>query len=205
MQFTYIDGAAAAIVLLSAILAYSRGLTREIFAIGGWILAGIAAFFFAPQLEPLMREIPVVGDFLAGQCILSMLASFALILAAGLLVLAVFTPIFSSIVLESALGPIDRVLGFLFGVARGVLLIAVAYVIYINLSGDEIPAALQNAAAKPMLDEAAALIDQYRPEEVPDWFSQRVDALMSPCTGDAPAPETPPSGGATGGGTGGNT
>mgnify|MGYP000194548370 CR=1 FL=1 len=27
-------------------------------------------------------------------------------------------------VLESALGPIDRVLGFLFGVARGVLLIA---------------------------------------------------------------------------------
>ena len=192
MQFTYIDAAAAVIVLLSGILAYSRGLTREAFAIGGWILAGLAAFFFAPQVEPLMREIPMVGEFFAEQCIFSMLAAFALILAAGLLVLAVFTPIFSSVVLESALGPVDRVLGFLFGIARGVLLIAVAYLIYINLSGEEILPAIANAASKPMMDQAAGVLDQYRPEEVPGWFSQRVEALMSPCTGDAPPPETPP-------------
>ncbi len=194
MEFTYIDAVAAVIVLLSAILAYSRGLTREIFAIGGWIVAGLAAFFLAPKFEPLMREIPAVGSFLAENCVISMIAAFSLIVAAVLLVLAVFTPIFSSVVLESALGPIDRVLGFLFGVARGVLLIAVAYLIYTNLSGDEILPALENAASKPMLDEAAALLDKYRPEEVPSWFQERIDALMTPCTGDAPAPETPGSG-----------
>ena len=194
MQFTYIDGAAAVLVILSAILAYSRGLTREIFALGGWIVAGLAAFYFAPMLEPLMREIPAVGKFLAENCVISMIAAFSLIVAAALLIMAVFTPIFSSVVLESALGPIDRVLGFLFGVARGVLLIAVAYLIYTNLSGDEVLPALENAASKPMLDQAAGILDEYRPKEVPAWFSERIDALMSPCSGDVP-PADPPANG----------
>ena len=192
MQFTYIDGAAAVLVLLSAILAYSRGLTREVFALGGWIVAGLAAFYFAPMLEPLMREIPGVGKFLAENCVISMMAAFSLILAAGLLVLAVFTPIFSSVVLESVLGPIDRVLGFLFGVARGVLLIAVAYLIYTNLSGDEMLPALAEAASKPMLDQAAGILDQYRPREVPPWFNERIEALMSPCGDAAPTPPPTP-------------
>lgn len=191
MNFTYVDAVVAVVILLSAFLAYSRGLTREVFAIGGWILAAFAAFFFAPMVEPLMREIPVVGPQLAKSCVISMIAAFALVVAAGLLVLAVFTPIFASVVQESALGPVDRVLGFLFGVARGVLLLAIAYLIYTNLSGDEAIAALQDAASKPMFDEAAALIDQYRPDELPGWFSDRIDALMAPCTGEeAPDPAT---------------
>ena len=191
MNFTYVDAAVAVVILLSAFLAYSRGLTREVFAIGGWILAAFAAFFFAPMVEPLMREIPVVGPQLAKSCVISMIAAFALVVAAGLLVLAVFTPIFASVVQESALGPVDRVLGFLFGVARGVLLLAIAYLIYTNLSGDEAIAALEDAASKPMFDEAAALIDQYRPEELPSWFSDRIDALMAPCTGEeTPDPAT---------------
>ena len=191
MQFTYVDAAVAVITLLSAFLAYTRGLTREIFAIGGWILAGFAAFYFAPIVEPLIREAPIVGKFLASSCVISMITAFSLIVAAALLILAVFTPLFSSIVLESAIGPLDRVLGFLFGIARGVVLIAVAYLVYTNLSGGESIPALENAASKPIFDEAAALIDQYRPEELPTWFTDRIDALMAPCTGDTPAPDLP--------------
>ena len=191
MQITYVDAAVAVIILLSAFLAYSRGLTREIFAIGGWIIAGFAAFYFAPIVEPLIREAPVVGKFLASSCVISMVTAFSIVVAAVLLILAVFTPIFSSVVLESAIGPLDRVLGFLFGVLRGVVLIAVAYLVYTNLSGGEAVAALDNAASKPIFDEVASLIDQYRPEEMPAWFSDRIDALMAPCSGDAPAPQVP--------------
>ena len=191
MQFTYVDAAVALVTLLSAVLAYSRGLTREIFAIGGWILAGFAAFYFAPIVEPLIREAPVVGKFLASSCVISMIAAFSLVVAAALLVLAVFTPIFSSIVMESVLGPVDRVLGFLFGVVRGVVLLAVAYLVYTNLSGGEAVAALENAASKPIFDEAAAFIEQYRPDEMPGWFSNQIDALMAPCAGSTPEPTTP--------------
>ena len=191
MQLTYVDAAVALVTLLSAVLAYSRGLTRELFAIGGWIVAGFTAFYFAPILEPLIREAPVVGKFLASSCVISMITSFSLVVALTLLILAVFTPIFSSIVMESVLGPIDRVLGFLFGVARGVVLIAVGYLVYTNLSGGEAIPALENAASRPIFDEAAALIDRYRPDEVPSWFSNQIDALMAPCAGDTPEPSAP--------------
>ncbi len=190
MSVTYVDGIVAVITLLSAFLAYNRGFTRELFAIGGWILAAFAAFYFAPKVEPLIRELPVIGPRLADSCIISMIVAFTLVVAAALLILAVFTPIFASVVLESALGPVDRVLGFVFGVVRAVVLIAIAYLIYVNFSGDELVPALENAATKPLFDEAAALIDKHRPEEMPSWFTERIDALMAPCQGEA----TPESG-----------
>ena len=60
MHFTVVDGGVAVITLISAILAYSRGFTREVFAIAGWIIAIVAAFYLAPKLDPLIREAPVV-------------------------------------------------------------------------------------------------------------------------------------------------
>ena len=46
--FTIIDGVVALVIVLSALLAYSRGFVRESLAIAGWIAAGIVAFIFAP-------------------------------------------------------------------------------------------------------------------------------------------------------------
>ena len=45
-------------------------------AIAGWIAAAVLAFIFAPQVEPLVREIPVVGEFLADSCELSIIGAF---------------------------------------------------------------------------------------------------------------------------------
>ena len=187
MDFTIVDGGVAVIVLLSGILAYSRGFTREIFAIGGWIAAAALAFYLTPVVEPLMREAPVVGDFLARSCVISTIAAFTLIVAGALLVMSVFTPIFSSAILDSALGPLDRVLGFLFGVVRGILLIAVAYLIYTNLSGsaEEWPP-LADAASRVLFDDLITELSSYLPEQIPSWFAERVDALAAPCGAELP-------------------
>ena len=75
--FTIIDGVVGLFIVLSALLAYSRGLVREALAIAGWVVAGILAFIFAPQVEPLVKEVPVVGDFIADSCELSMIGAFA--------------------------------------------------------------------------------------------------------------------------------
>ena len=47
--FTLVDGIVAIVIVLSALLAYSRGFVRELMAIGGWIAAAILAFIFAPR------------------------------------------------------------------------------------------------------------------------------------------------------------
>jgi len=117
--FTIIDGVVALVIVLSALLAYGRGLVREAMAIVGWIAAAVLAFLFAPQVEPLVRELPVVGAFLADSCELSLVGAFAVVFAVALIVVSLFTPLFSSLVQRSVLGGLDQGLGFIFGVARG--------------------------------------------------------------------------------------
>jgi membrane protein required for colicin V production len=127
--FTIIDGVVAVVIILSALLAYGRGIVREAMAIAAWIAAALLAFLFAPRVEPLVREIPVVGEFLADSCELSIIGAFAVVFAVALIIVSLFTPLFSSLVQRSALGGIDQGLGFLFGVVRGVLLVAIAFMI----------------------------------------------------------------------------
>lgn len=187
MPFTIVDIVLVVITLVSGLLASSRGLTREIFALGGWAIAAVAAYYGAPVLEPLLREVPVVGEKLAASCVLSILTAFTLVLAVALAVLSVFTPMISNFVLDSPFGAMDRLLGFLFGVARGVLLIAVAYLIYANFSGEVSWAPLDSALTRSMVEESATLIEQSLPESVPDWFGEKVDTLMLNCGDIAPS------------------
>lgn len=186
MQPTLVDAGVLIVTLLSGFLAYSRGFTREIFAIGGWILAGAAAFYLTPIVEPLMREAPVVGPWLAKSCLVSTILAFTLVVALGLLVLSVFTSLLSNAILDSVIGPVDRAFGFIFGVARGVLLIAIAYMIYdySNISAETEWPPLANAESRVIFDEIIAQISANLPDEMPDWFAQRIDSLGAPCGAD---------------------
>jgi membrane protein required for colicin V production len=191
MQLTLVDGGVAIVTLLSGYLAYVRGFTREVLAIGGWILAAAVAAVLTPVVEPLVREAPVIGGFLASSCILSVITAFVLVMALGLLILAVFTPIFSAIILDSVLGPVDRVLGFVFGVARGVLLVVVAYLIYQQVVGppEEWPP-YADAESRPVIEEVAGALSAAMPSELPPWISERIDAMMAPCAGSIPDGQT---------------
>lgn len=193
-NLTAVDGGAALIILVSAILAFSRGLMRELMAIVGWIGAAIAAYYFAPSVQPLVKEIPVVGEFLSDSCELSVVAAFAGVFVIGLIVAALFTPLFSGAVQRSALGGIDQALGFLFGAARGVLLIAIAFIVYDRVLSDQ---------AIPMIDESRtalvfanfqAQIDENIPTDAPGWIVERYNELTNVCaTGTAPtAPAATP-------------
>jgi membrane protein required for colicin V production len=196
MDFTVVDAGVGVIVFVSALLAYSRGFTREIFAIIGWVIAAVAAFYGAPALEPLIRELPVVGKVLADSCIISMIAAFTIVIAAALLVLSVFTPIVAGMVLDSPLGSLDRLLGFVFGVARGVLLVAVAFLIYTEFSGAESWPPLDNAASRSIFEETSALIVQNLPENISDWISVQIDTLLVNCGDAVPAAASPEPGNA---------
>ena len=206
MDFTVVDAGVAVIALLSGILAYSRGFTREMFAIAGWAGAAVAAFYIAPVLLPLIREAPVIGTYLAASCVISLIEAFTIEVAAALLILSMFTPLVSGLVLDSMLAPIDRMLGFVFGVLRGLVLIAVAFLIYTNLSGVEAWPPLDNAASRTIFEESAAVLEANLPDSVPDWFSARIDALMIHCPDDLPAATSPEAGNVgTGSGTTGTT
>ncbi|MBP9184945.1 MAG: CvpA family protein [Fuscovulum sp.] len=187
-NFTAVDGGAALIIILSAILAYSRGFVRELMAIVGWIGAAVVAFLFAPSVTPIVKELPVVGEFLSDSCELSVIAAFAGVFAIGLIVAALFTPLFASVVQRSALGGVDQALGFLFGVARGVLLIAIAFIVYDRaLSSQSIPM-IDNSRTANIFENFAGSIDGAIPTDAPGWIVARYNDLTTVCTPAAPAP-----------------
>ena len=119
--FTLIDAIVAGVILLSAILAYSRGLVREGMSIVSWIGATVIAFIFAASGQPLVKKLPVVGKFLTDSCELSIVTAFALIFVLALIIASLFSPFLSSAIHRTVLGGIDHGLGFLFGAVRGVL------------------------------------------------------------------------------------
>lgn len=194
--FTLVDGVVAAVIVLSAVLAYSRGLVRESMAIAGWIGAAVLAYLFAPAAQPLVKEAPVVGEFLSDSCVLSLGAAFVVVFAIGLIIAALFTPLFSSVVQRSALGGIDQALGFIFGAARGVVLVAVAFIVYDRaVAANSIPMVDESRSAK-VFASFQTKIDEQIPQDAPGWILQRYNDLTSVCNGDAPvSPEAAPAAG----------
>lgn len=92
--FTLIDGIVALVIVVSALLAYSRGFVREALSIAGWIGAAILASVFASQAEPLVKELPVIGGFIGESCELAIIAAFAAVFALALVIMSIITPLF---------------------------------------------------------------------------------------------------------------
>lgn len=183
--FTLVDGIVAAVIVVSAVLAYSRGFVREAMAIVGWIAAAIVAFIFAPPVQPLVQELPVVGEFLGESCELSIIAAFAAVFAAGLIVAALFTPLLSSAIQRTALGGLDQGLGFLFGVARGVLLVGVAFIVYDRaVAANTIPMVDDSRSAKVFASFQDNL-DATIPSDAPGWIVGRYNDLTAVCVAPA--------------------
>lgn len=180
--FTIIDGVVALIIVVSALLAYSRGFVREAMAIAGWIAAGVLAFIFAPQVEPLMAEIPVVGEFIADSCEISIIAAFAAVFALALIVVSFFTPLFSTLVQRSALGGLDQGAGFFFGVLRGILLVAIGFFVYnVVMTGQNFTIVDDSRSAK-VFERLIGKIEERNPEQALGWIEGQYVALTSACS-----------------------
>ncbi|MBM2574697.1 CvpA family protein [Jannaschia sp. Os4] len=178
--FTIVDAVVAAVIVISAILAFSRGLVRESMAIVGWIAAAIVAFTFAGAAEPLVKELPYVGEFLEG-CELGVIASFAVVFALALVVVSFFTPLLSSAVRHSALGAVDQGLGFVFGVLRGILLVAVGFVVYDRVVVDDGVAVVEDSRSAAIFSRSKDNIEAQIPSDAPGWILERYESLVGKC------------------------
>lgn len=182
--FTLIDAIVAGVLVVSGVLAYARGLVREVMSIVGWVAAAIIAFALADTVAPLMREIPFLGDFLADSCELTVIAAFTAVFAVSLVVVSFFTPLLSSLMERMHLGKFDQALGLVFGILRGMLLVAVAFVVYNRLGGGtEI---VDNSRSASVFGNVSQSIEERLPDEAPAWITETYESLMKSC----PAPDT---------------
>ena len=117
---TWVDAVILAVCLLSAGLAFFRGLVREVLGVGAWAGAIIAGILAEPSVTPL------VGQYVEPPWLATGVAVGAVFLVV-LIILKLLTAWLAGHVQRSALGGVDRVLGLVFGLARGAFIVVIAY------------------------------------------------------------------------------
>ena len=101
------------------------------------------------------------------------------VFAVALVVISLFTPLFASAVQNSALGGIDRGLGFIFGVLRGAILVAIAFLIYDRVIVSDPMPMIDDSRSKIVFDQATERLDEELPQDIPGWIAERYEELIS--------------------------
>jgi membrane protein required for colicin V production len=120
---TTIDLIVVAIVSLSGLVALWRGLIRETFSIIEWIASAYVALRLAPTFQPMLSGI-ITPPWLAW--IAGFIPTFLIIFVP----LSMLTHRFAEFVKQSEISAVDRTLGLIFGVGRGLVIIGLSYIAY---------------------------------------------------------------------------
>jgi len=144
-----VDIAVAIVLLVSAFLAYSRGFVQEILSVGGWVGAGFLTIYGFGYVQPYARSIIAIE-------LLADLAAGVIVFVVTLAVLSLLTRTISKRVQDSELNALDRSLGFLFGLARGAVVICLLYLgIELAMPPTEHPTWLRTARTMPLIETGA--------------------------------------------------
>jgi len=170
---TAFDLGVLAVVALSMLFAFARGVIRELVALIAWVAGIVAALAFTP----------LVGSWLpdaVGHPALRYLIAFTLIIVAALLAGALIAWPLSRAVRAAGLGFADRFLGSIFGLMRGLVLV-IGFVLVAGLTSLPRSAWWRDSLLAGPLVGAALIVAAHLPR---DW----ADALDYSPSGHSPAP-----------------
>ncbi|MBA4791220.1 MAG: CvpA family protein [Pseudomonadota bacterium] len=197
MPVTLLDLIVIAVMLVSGLLAMVRGLLREVFSIVSWVVAaGVAAYFY-PQLLPITKQY-------ISQDTVALAVTVATLFLGTLLIVSIISARLSDIVLDSRIGALDRTLGFAFGLARGLLVMVVAFLFFNWLVPDKSqPPWVLNAKSRPVLQNTGNWLVSLLPDDPENTILKKLK--RTPDGEDGATPPAPVPGQRSDGGTGGPT
>lgn len=129
-QLNNLDVVFLVIIGVSALVAIARGVTKELLSITGWILAAVSVYYLLPVVDPIMQKYiasEVLSNLVSGMVILILFCIFW--------VLAVDK--ISTQIRFSKLSSLDRILGFIFGIFRGVIIVILLQIMISSLIPEE--------------------------------------------------------------------
>lgn len=159
---TTFDWSALAVIGVSTLLAFFRGVVRELIAVVAWVLGVVGAIIFTPVLGAMLPAIP-------GYPGVPYLFAFALIVIGALLAGALIAWPLSKAVRAAGLGFADRFLGSIFGLIRGAALL-LAFVIVAGLTPLPRTDWWQRSALVPPLVAGVLALTPYLPNDLTAWL-----------------------------------
>jgi membrane protein required for colicin V production len=184
MPITLLDVILLVVMLISALLAMVRGFMREVLSIASWAAAAVVTILAFPKV------LPVVQGYLSND-IAAKAVTIGGVFLGTLIVVAVITIKISDMVLDSRIGALDRTLGFLFGLGRGLIIVVVAYVFFDWLVPDRSkPEWVMKAKSKIVLSGTGEWLKAQLPEDPESAILKRLKRNKP----EEEAPSTPPAG-----------
>lgn len=161
-RMTAFDYAVLGIVGLSVIVSIWRGVVREVIALVSWIAAFFIAQAYAHAIAQLLPQ-SIPGDSLR------LLIGFALVFALVIVVAALIAIVISRLVHGVGLGPVDRGIGAIFGLVRGMLAVLILVLLCGLTSAPRHPV-WREAMLSPPLEAIALSVTPM----LPDALSRRI-------------------------------
>jgi membrane protein required for colicin V production len=160
---TVFDYAVLLILGVSVVVSLLRGFTREVLALAAWVIAFVTASLTAGIVAELLKAM------IANEA-LRVLTAFLAVFIATLLMMSLIGLAVSRLVKSAGLGLEDRILGSVFGLARGMLIVRVL-VILGGLTALPRQPAWANAMLSPPLEALAGALKQWLPQAVSRYIS----------------------------------
>lgn len=107
-------------LLVSGALAFLRGLTREVLSLTAWAGAAVLAYLFFPSVRPLAHGFIATGWLADAAAVMG-------VFIPALIILWLLSHAISQRVKTSAIGALDRTLGFIFGLGRGAVIVVILF------------------------------------------------------------------------------
>lgn len=146
MELILTDWIILGLVVLSALCGLARGLVREIFSIAGWAIAALVTYFAYTPVHTWL------STWLESGWLLDALTIGGLFIVT-LIAFAIISHRINMAVRDSALGGVDRGLGFIFGLGRGWLIVVAAfYGISAAYGSNPLPEWVTKAASRPLAE-----------------------------------------------------
>jgi membrane protein required for colicin V production len=192
MPITLLDIIVLAVMLVSGLLAMIRGFMREILSIAAWGAAAVTTVYAFAKLLPTAKSY-FNNDTVAT------IAVIAGVFIGTLILVSIVTVRISDMILDSRIGALDRTLGFLFGLARGLLIIVVAFQFFIWLVPDkQQPDWVSSAKSRVVLQSTGDWLKSLLPDDPENTILKRLKKPKDDDQTDT-APESRPGGNADGG------
>ena len=178
----YLDLILIAVMLISGLLAMVRGFMREVLSIAAWGAAAVATLFAYSRVLPYAKQY-FNNDYVAAGVTIGGVFLLTLIIISAL------TVRLSDKVLDSRIGALDRTMGFLFGLARGLLIVVVAFVFFNWLvPAKSQPEAVRNARSRVVLQGTGEWLMSLLPEDPENTILKRLKKKKKP---EEEGPEAP--------------
>lgn len=158
----WVDYAIIAILVVSAAISLLRGFLREAISLLGWVLAFWLALTFAGDVSTLFAK------YVSQPSMRHALAFFAIVVAT-LVITAIVMYLVRIIVDKTEITGTDRVLGIVFGIARGIVIVAIL-VLFAGLTALPKDPWWRESAFLPHFQALAVEIRSFLPLEVANLF-----------------------------------